>query len=267
MTRLPRPARFAAAAAAAVALTAWAGCGPARNADRIVVSAAISLSDVLRQIAGDYERSTGRQVALNLGGSDTLAAQLVAGAPVDLFFSADQAQMDRVAARGRILPETRVDLVANQLALVVSAAPGGAVSAVDDLRSAALRRLAIGDPAAVPAGVYARAYLDSVGLWEHVAGKVVPTRDVKAVAAAVAAGHADAGFVYRTDLASAAGLRLAAVVPLETGPAIRYPAAVVAGTARAAAARRLLEYLQSAAARRRFERAGFIPLRAGREPA
>lgn len=259
------PSRRSFGLAAAAIVLAAAACRPDASAGPVVVSAAVSLSEALAEIVAAYERETGRRVELNLAGSDTLAAQIIAGAPVDLFVSADRAQMDRVASRGLIAAETRVDLLANQLAVVVPAGRESGVAAFDDLRSEQVRRLAVGDPDAVPAGVYARKHLESIGLWPEVRDRIVPTRDVRAVVAAVEAGHADAGIVYRTDLAAAAGLKLAALAPIDDGPAIRYPAAVVAGAAHAAPARRLLDHLRSAEAQRAFERAGFALLAGGRD--
>ena len=251
----------------AVALTALASCGAPVISDGhenvVHVSAAISLSDVLTTIADAYHQATGTRVVLNLAGSDTLAAQLIAGAPVDLFLSADRAQMDRVARRDLIRSETRVDLLANQLAIVVPLDRPGSVAALEDLWLPAVRRIALGDPDSVPAGAYAKAYLESIGVWQDVRDKVVPTRNVRAALAAVEAGNVDAALVYRTDVALATDIRVAVDVALQEGPAIWYPAAVVRDAQNEASARHLLEFLQSGAARHTFEQAGFIVLEGG----
>ena len=118
----------------------------------------------------------------------------------------------------------------------------------------------MGDPDAVPAGVYARQFLQSVGLWSAVRTKVVPTRNVRAVIAAVEAGNADVGFVYRTDLALAESLELAFAIPVDEGPQIRYVAAVAAAAPNESGARQLLAFLRGDIARRIFEDAGFITL-------
>ena len=248
------------------ALTVVMSCALPESPDRdaVVVSAAVSLSEVLREVAEAYQQATGTHVLLNLAGSDTLATQLIAGAPVDLFVSADQAQMDRVAGQHRILPETRVDLLANQLAIVVPVDRVDRVRTIEDLRLPSVRRIAIGDPDAVPAGVYAREHLASIGLWDDVQAKMVPTRSVRAVVAVVEAGHADAGVVYRTDITGAAGVRMAVAIPVEDGPTIRYPAAVVTGAANEETARHLLRYLQGPEARRVFDQAGFTLLETSR---
>lgn len=248
----------------AAGLTAMVACSALRNDNptRVLVSAAVSLTGVLDQIGAAYHQDTGVYVSFNLAGSDTLATQLIEGAPIDLFLSADGAQMDRVATAGRIVLDTRQNLLANQLVVIVPADRGGTVTEPGDLTSASIRHIALGDPDAVPAGVYARAYLESIGLWETVAGKIVPTRDVRAVLAAVEAGNADTGFVYRTDLFNSKGVRLAFEVPLDEGGEIYYPAAVVTGAPSGAAAARFLEYLRSLAAKTAFEEAGFITMSA-----
>ena len=235
------------------------GCGAGRGADGpLLVSAAVSLTDVLEVIAVEFERAEGVSVALNLAGSDTLATQLAAGAPADVFVSADVTQMRRVTHDGVVDPARVVPLLANQLAVVTTVEASGAVQSVPDLLRPAIRRVALGDPEAVPAGVYAREYLRSVDLWEALRPKLVPTRDVRAVLAAVAAGHAEAGFVYRTDTGLVDGVRTALLVPVETGPAIRYVAAPVVTSRRPLAATRFLEFLREGPARDVFERAGFV---------
>ena len=168
---------LAALALAVVAACAGSGAPPA---DRVRVSAAVSLTGPLERVADGFERDTGTAVELNLAGSSTLAAQILAGAPVDLFISADERQMDRVAAELLIDTETRVALLSNRLAVVVPAGEAGAPRGPAELRGPAFRRIAIGDPAGVPAGVYGRCYLASLGLWDALAPRVVPTRSVRA---------------------------------------------------------------------------------------
>ena len=184
------------------ALLAIYACGEGHSDSQevLLVSAAVSLSDALSVVAAEYERAAGVSVVLNLAGSDTLATQLAAGAPADVFVSADRRQMDRIENDGIIAAATRVDLLANQLVVIVPSTRAQSVTGVDDLRSSRIRRIAIGDPDSVPAGVYAKQYLESAGLWEDVRSKVLPTRDVRAALAVVAAGNAEVGIVYRTDV-------------------------------------------------------------------
>ena len=222
------------------------------------VSAAISLSSPLETLAGDYRQATGAMVELNLAGSSTLAAQIIAGALVDLFISADQLQMDRVAAQGLIQTDTAVVLLSNQLAVVVPADVTTTVTSLAMLRDPRFRRIAIGDPAGVPAGVYARGYLMSIGLWAPLRDRMVPTRSVRAALATVEAGEADAAIVYRTDAVSSNRVTPVHVVPVANGPVIAYPAAVTTHAPSVLATQRFLAYLQRSRARAVFEQAGFI---------
>ncbi|HEX7020431.1 MAG TPA: molybdate ABC transporter substrate-binding protein, partial [Gemmatimonadaceae bacterium] len=149
------------------------------------------------------------------------------------------------------------NLLRNQLVVVM---PQGsrALPSPRDLAGASIRRIALADPAAVPAGVYARRYLESVGLWSAIAPKVVPMLDVRAALAAADSGNVDAAFVYKTDASIARRSTVAFSIPLADGPRIVYPAAVIKDARHGDAARRLLAYLRGDAARRVFERYGFV---------
>ncbi len=246
-------------ALAVVAALTLTGCG--RSADRVpgalIVSAASSLTTVLEPLVQAFERDTGIAVELNLAASSTLAAQILAGAPVDVFISADRVQMDRVADDGLLRPDTRTDLLSNQLVVVTPReppVPRAASPAV--LQSFA--RIAIGDPASVPAGVYARAYLESVGLWDRVQDSLVPTHSVRAALVMVEAGDVDAAIVYRTDALSSGKVTLVFAVPVAEGPMIVYPAAVTAASSNPVAGERLLAYLSGPGASAAFVSAGFI---------
>lgn len=230
----------------------------AQRGGEVLVSAAASLTDVMQSIAAAYEARTGTRIVLNVGASNTLARQIAAGAPVDLFISADEAQMDRV--RDEVAAGSRVDLLSNQLAIAVPADRPRPVRSARDLTDAVFKRIALGDPAAVPAGVYARAYLQKTGLWSQLERKVIPSGSVRLALAAVENGVADAAIVYRTDVAAAHRTRLAFAVPVDEGPRIVYPAAVLRSARHAEAAKRFLAFLQGPEAAELFSRAGFIPL-------
>jgi molybdate transport system substrate-binding protein len=150
-----------------------------------------------------------------------------------------------------------VSLLSNRLAVVVAEASGLHVTNPRDLLDA--RRLALGDPEAVPAGIYARRWLEGLGLWERLCDRVVPTLDVRAALAAVESGAAEAGVVYRSDTAVSRQVRVAFDVPPDQGPRIVYPAAVMASS-RSPEARPFLDHLRSAEARAVFTRLGFEPL-------
>ena len=231
----------------------------------VFVAAAVSLTEVLQTIAGPYERATGERILLNLAGSNTLATQIIEGAPVDLFISADALQMDRVEQARRILAGSRIDLLSNQLVVVVPDDRRRALRSSRDLLDPGIRRIALGDPVAVPAGVYAKRYLEAQGLWPQVLAKIVPMMSVRGALSAVEAGNADAGIVYRTDAAIARRAIVALAIPVEDGPSIVYPAAIMVDARNEAGARDFLVHLRGSDAAAVFERAGFITVGARRE--
>ncbi|MBM3777774.1 MAG: molybdate ABC transporter substrate-binding protein [Acidimicrobiia bacterium] len=242
-----------------VALFAVLVCVPTvvhGQAGEVVVSAASSLTDVMQQVADAWEARTAQRVALNTGPSNTLARQIAAGAPVDVFLSADEAQMDRVASA--IAPGSRVDLLRNQLAIVAPVDRPFTLGSARDLATAPIRRLALGDPAAVPAGVYARRYLEGLGIWRAIEPRVVPMGSVRLALAAVEQGAVDAGIVYVTDIRRAERVRTVLVVPADRGPRIVYPAAALRGGPNPDAARRFLTFLQSPEAAAIFIDEGFL---------
>lgn len=221
----------------------------------LVVSVATSVYDALDEIAGLYRAATGVTVALNAGGSNTLARQIIEGARAGLFLSADDAQMDAVAKAGRLVSGTRTRLLTNELAVVV---PRSSVNfTLSRLLEGRIARLAMGEPGAVPAGVYGRKWLEHEKAWARVAPKVVPFPTVRAVLSAVDAERVDAGIVYRTD-AMSSPVRVIAHVSKNDHPYldIAYPAAVIAGPSEAEA-RRFLEFLKGPSARAVFDRRGF----------
>jgi molybdate transport system substrate-binding protein len=218
---------------------------PAALGVELRVSAAASLGDALREVGANYEKRSGDRVVFNFGPSSTLARQIAEGAPADAFLSADELQMDRVAVTKR-----RV-LLSNTLAIVGVRKP-------TDLAAKRIRRVALANPASVPAGVYAKEYLTRLRLWPAVAPKVIPTENVRAALAAFEAGNVDAAIVYSTDLRAAKTIRVVFHVPRADGPKISYPAAVLRDAKEPAAARRFLDYLASPAAAAVFRRHGFL---------
>lgn len=235
---------------------------PALQADRsapLVVSAAISLTDALQEIEKAYRAAGGGPVRFNFAASNVLARQIANGAPADLFISADVAQMEYAVRAGAIVPGTAVPLLGNRLAVVTPAGrplPGADARALADR---AIRRIAIGDPAAVPAGFYARQYLERKGLWQLLQPKLLPLANVRAALGAVESGGADAAIVYESDAAASRRIALAFVVPAEEGPPIVYPAAVIGRSRHRQAAERFLEFLRGPEARAIFTRFKFTP--------
>ena len=224
----------------------------------LTIFAAASLTDALGELAAAYEKDGGPHVALNLGASSALARQIVAGAPADLFASADEAKMDDLAKRGLLLAGTRRNLLSNTLVVVVPAASPLHLTSAADLAGPEVRRLAIADPSAVPVGIYAKEYLQKKGVWNRMSGRVVPTEDVRASLAAVESGNVPAGIVYKTDALISKRVKVAFEVPRAEGPKIAYPFAVVAATKQPEAARKLLAFLSSPRAAQVFRRYGFL---------
>jgi molybdate transport system substrate-binding protein len=221
-----------------------------------VVHAAASLADALTEIGQRYEATAGDRVLFNFGASSDLARQVRGGAPADVFVSADRAQMDTLAQAGLVAAGDRVDLLSNTLVVVVPADSSRTLRSAAEIAS--FDRLALADPQAVPAGVYAREYLESLGLWRGLAERVVPTLNVRAALSAVESGHVPAAIVYRTDARISRRVRVAFEVPRGQGPSIVYVMAPLAGTS--AAGRAFAKELVSPAAAAVFEKHGFIVL-------
>ncbi len=229
----------------------------------ILVSAASSLTDALKSLQPEAEQTIGASILFNFGGSGTLRKQIEEGAPVDLFFSAASQDMDKLERMGLLLGSSRVDILANTLVLIGgsgSSPVAGTAELRNLLKSAAL--LAIGNPDSVPAGRYAAQALRSMGLLGLVEGRLVRGGSVREVLQFVQSGSAPFGIVFLTDVLSlpAGGdTRLVYKVPPEyLDPAIVYPAAVIAGSKNPTAALKLLNFLRGNAARKIFEKAGFM---------
>ena len=227
------------------------------NSAEVNVYAAASLTDVLKEIAASYEKQSSDKIIFNLGASSLLARQITERAPADIFFSADEAKMDDLQKAGLIVSDTRHDMLSNALVIVVPNDSQLTITSPGDLLTK-INKIAVADPRAVPAGIYTKEYLSGLGLWEKLESKIVPTENVRAALAAVESGNVDAGFVYKTDANISKKVKIAFSVPVEKGPAILYPAAIVKETRNRVAAENFLRYLQSDNARKLFERYGFI---------
>lgn len=230
----------------------------ARGAE-VRVFAAASLSDVLRELGQRYEATSHQRVQFNFAASSLLARQIKEGAPADLFFSADEAKMDDLAKAGLIAAESRRTVLANTLVLVVAADDTLTLTTPQHLTEPGIRRIALGETQTVPAGIYAKAYLQKAGLWDQLSAKVVPTENVRAALAAVENGHADVALVYKTDALISKKVKVAFQVPIQAAPPILYPLAVLKDSKNAAEARALAEFLTSKDAWAVFAKHGFLP--------
>jgi len=231
-----------------------------QTAAPLLVSAATSLTDALEEVAKAYAAAGGGSVRFNFAGSNTLARQIINGAPSDVFISADEAQMDVVQKAGSIAAGSRIDLVSNRLVVAAPADHAAFVRARFADAPPEIRRLALGDPDAVPAGVYARRYLESKGLWKPYESRLVPSANVRAALVAVENGAADAAIVYVTDMSIARTATIAFEVPPEQGPRIVYPAAVLARSSNANEAKRFLAFAAGREAAEIFRRYKFQPV-------
>jgi len=232
--------------------TAWA--------EEILVSAAASLTNVLKEISNGYQAKSKHTVRFNFGPSNGLARQIEEGAPADLFLSADLTQMDNLDKKGRLEPGTRKNLLSNQLVIIVPADSKLAISSPKDLLKAEVKKIALAEPTSVPVGVYSSKYLSDEGLWDQIKPKVVPVQDVRATLASVESGNVEAGFVYKTDAAISKKVKIVYEVPIDKGPKIIYPIAIVKESKRKDAARDFLNYVQSPAAKETFKKYGFVIL-------
>lgn len=225
---------------------------PAVGGEEILVFAAASLTESLEEIGKTFEARTGVVVRFSFGASGDLARQIEAGAPADVFFSADTMKMDGLERAGLVKRENRREFLSNQLVIVVPADSRLEISKPEDL--AKLPRLALADPGAVPAGIYAKRWLESAGLWREIEPSVVPLLDVRAALAAVESGAVPAGIVYHTDAAISRRVRIAYAV--EKGPEVTYSVApLLRSNGKAAAA--FVRFLESDAGRSVFVRRGF----------
>jgi len=244
-------------------------CGPGGGSDRetLFVFAAASLTDAVTTLAADFEADTGRRLEVSFAASSTLARQIVAGAPADVFLSANPAWVRHVIDAGRARAEDRVDFAANRLVVVVPRdrpVPG----ALGDL--VRLERIALADPTAAPAGIYARRMFETAGLWTRIAPRVVPALDVRAALRLVEVRAVDAAVVYATDARqSKAVVRADSLIPAAIQPAIRYAAVVTVSRRRSAladAARAFVRFLRSPRGAARLAAAGFAPIASEESP-
>ena len=233
--------------------------GPADAAERLLVFAAASLQGSVDTIARRFEKAGGSPAAISFAASSTLARQIERGAAADVYVSASPKWTDRLEAGRWLRPGTLHNLLGNRLVLVAPAGPAAAVAIHHGFplrRLLGSGRLVMGDPSHVPAGQYAKAALETLGVWRAVAGRVAGTPTVRHALALVARGEAPYGIVYATDARADPNVAVAGVFPQEYHPPIRYTAAVPAASTHPQA-ETFLNFLWSPAARAVFEGHGF----------
>lgn len=218
---VPLPRLFACAMAALLSLSA---CSPAPESGPVVLAAS-SLTEALEDVADAWAAQGHPRPVLSFAGTQALARQVESGAPADLVLFADSEWMDSLAQGGLIDPASRHNLLSNRLMLI---RPNDAP--VVTLETLGEGRLALADPESVPAGRYARAALETMGLWQDLADNVVPTENVRAALALVERGEVELGIVYVSDALASDRVEEVEFLPEASYPPIRYPAAIVAGS-------------------------------------
>lgn len=234
---------------------------PLQARAQVTVFAAASLTESLREIGALWAQAGHQAPTLVFAASSTLARQIEAGAGADVFASADLQWADDLDQKGLLVAGTRRNLLGNALVLVVPRGQARTIAVDAGLDVAALLgadgRLATGDPAHVPVGLYAEAALRWLGLWAAVAPRLARTQDVRGALMLVARGEAPAGVVYATDAVAEPGVAVAGRFPPASHPPIVYPFALVRGGA-GRDGRGFLDFLSAPAARAVFERRGFV---------
>lgn len=223
----------------------------------LTVSAATSLTNAFKELGPSFEaQNPGTTVVFNFAASDALLAQIAKGAPADVFASADQEAMDRAEAQKVLVAGSRRNFVSNTLVMIVPSDSALALKAPADLQRAAVKRVAIGNPASVPVGRYTKGSLEALRLWAAVEPKAVMAQSVRQALDYVARGEAEAGFVYATDAAIMKD-KVKVVATLPTDTAITYPVAAVSTGPNPEAARKFIAFVVTPAAQAVLARYGF----------
>jgi molybdate transport system substrate-binding protein len=235
------------------------------RAQEVTLSVAISLKEAVEELGrGFMAAHPSVTLRYNFGASGDLQKQIEAGAPVDVFLSAAQRQMDDLEKQNLIAGATRRAFARNLLTVVKPADSRVDITEPADLLGSRVGRIAIGNPKSVPAGQYAEESLRALGLWDRLQPKLVFAENVRQVLDYVARGEVDAGFVYTTDAATRTrGVKEAFRPPDDSYRPVVYPGAVVAASRQPALGRAFLELLGSAQGRTVLGRFGFQPPPAG----
>jgi molybdate transport system substrate-binding protein len=253
-----------AAVAAVFTAVLCASVPRAAQADDVIVFAAASLKDALDSINGDWRKATGKHATISYAASSALAKQIEADAPADVFISADLDWMDYLAKKNLIVPSSRHNLLGNVLVLIAPAdRRAGDVDIKPDFPLAQLLnggKLAMADPASVPAGKYGKAALTKLGVWDSVAGSVAAAENVRACLLLVARDEAPYGIVYKTDAAIEPKVRIVGTFPADAVPPIIYPIAQTTSSKNPDAAA-FVAYLSAPDATKQIEHYGFSVLK------
>jgi molybdate transport system substrate-binding protein len=229
-----------------------------QNKVDLTISAAASLNNVLYEIKSDFEKKNKPiHLLFNLGGSGALQQQILQGAPVDLFISAAKNQFDDLIQKDIIQKKESSLLLGNDLVLISNKTNKVKIESIYSLQKAAIKKIAIGTPESVPAGMYAKQTLQNLGVWDKIEKKVIQTKDVRQVLTYVETGNVDAGMVYKTDANISDKVMIVDVANEQSHDPIVYPAGIIKTSHHQKEAKQFFQYLKSNSARTIFEKYGF----------
>jgi molybdate transport system substrate-binding protein len=225
------------------------------------VSAAISLQDVLQKLAPSFEKKQKCKLVFNFGSSGELQKQIEQGAKADVFISAGKKQVDALQDKKLLLKNTRANIVGNTLVVIIPKSSKLKIKSLSDIsKSKSIKKIAIGDPASVPAGQYAKDTLTKAKIWDSLQSKMVLGTNVRQVLTYVESGNADIGFVYLSDTKISSKVKVAYKVPSSYHTPIIYPAAATTQSKNLALSKHFIKYLKSYSADVQFKKYGFKPL-------
>lgn len=228
--------------------------------ETITVSAAASLTEAFTDMESQFEKENlGTDVNLNFGGSGNLRMQIEGGAPVDVFASADESQMDTLANETLIDNSSREDFVQNSLVLIAPANSTLNITGLQDLADSQIEKISIGNPDTVPVGKYTRTALTEAGLWNQTENKFVLAEDVKQVLTYVERGEVDAGFVYMTDAKTAEPGTIKVVTNVSVSTPVKYPIAIVSSSENTEDAQKFVDFVTGEEGQKILEKYGFTP--------
>jgi molybdate transport system substrate-binding protein len=231
------------------------------SSNELTVSAAVSLKDAFNEIAALSEKRTGTKIHFNFGASGALQKQIESGAPADIFASAGAKQMDDLNAKGLIVPATRADFVRNSLVLIVPP-HGSVISSFNDLTNPAVKKIVLGNPKTVPAGLYTEQTFTRLKLLPEIQPKLVFAEDVRQVLDYVVRDEVEAGVVYSSDALSAGNkIKVVARAADDLHDPIRYPIAVVKESSHQEAARKFIDLVLSPEGQSILTSHGFVSIK------
>lgn len=227
--------------------------------NQITISAAASLKEVLDQVSADFTAKHPEiEILFNFGGSGSLQQQIIQGAPVDMFISAAESKFNELVDDNLI--NSHVQLLGNELVLVVSESHYNEHVTLENLLQDQFKRISIGTPESVPAGLYAKQALKGLNLWDQLESKIIQAKDVRQVLTYVETDNVDAGVVYKTDALQSQKVKMAATFDSSLHAPIIYPAGIVSSTKKPDETSLFLKFLESPEARETFEKYGFTVL-------